>query len=104
MEKHFHKGDKFTSLISGIQEGKINILLQNGIYGKVYYNVKDYSISKDGFCIVNNKTKETFIVGDTMEVALKSVDSSTGEIIFSRLKCKEYSNEEKKGKKKVKSR
>lgn len=104
MENHFHKGDKFTVLISGISEGKINILLPNGIYGKVLYSIKDYSISKDGFCLINNKTKETLIVGDFMEVSLKNTNVNTGEIVFSRDKFKEYSYEEEKGKKKVKSR
>lgn len=105
MENHFHKGDKFTALISGINEGKISILLPNGIYGKVYYSVRDYSISKDGFCLINNKTKETFIVGDAINVHLRKIDLDVGEIIFSRDKFKEYSyEEEKKGKKKVKSR
>lgn len=105
MEKHFHNGDKFTALISGIDEGKIRILLPNGIYGRVYYNTKDYSISKDGFCLINNKTKDTLIVGDSIEVAFKSADVNAGEVIFSRqgyVKEKKY--EEEKGKKKVKSR
>ena len=104
MEEHFHKGDKFDVLISGISEGKINILLPNGIYGKVYYSVKDYSISKDGFCLINNTTKETLIVGDSMEVSLKSVDINAGEIVFSRFKSREHKNEEEKVKKKIKSR
>lgn len=105
MENNFHKGDKFPALISGIEEGKIRILLSNGIYGKVYYSTKDYSVSKDGFCLINNKTKETFIVGDSMDVSLKTVDTDSGEIIFSRDRVKECSNEkEKEGKKKIKSR
>lgn len=103
MENHFHKGDKFNALIFGIKEGKLSILLPNGIYGNVYYNVKDYNISKDGFCLINNSNKETLIVGDSMEVTFKSADCNTGEIVFSRDKCKEYNNEEK-GKRKVKNR
>lgn len=104
MENHFHKGDKFTALISGIEEGQIKILLPNGVYGKVYYDTKNYSISKDGFCLVNKSTNETFIVGDSMEVSLRSTDVDAGEVIFSREKFKEYKNEEEKGKTKTKKR
>lgn len=104
MENNFHKGDKFTALISGIDEGSIRILLPNGIYGKVYYDSKNYSISKDGFCLVNNKTNETFIVGDSMEVHLRKVNTDTGEIIFSRDKFKEHEYEEEKGKRKVRTK
>ena len=43
-------------------------------------------------------------MGDSIEVSLKLVDSNAGEIIFSRVKCKEYSDEEEKGKKKIKTR
>ena len=103
MENNFHKGYKFTALISGIDEGVIRILLPNGIYGKVYYSVKDYTISKDGFCLVNRKNNETFIVGDAIDVHLTKVNVDGGEIIFSRDKFKENSyEEEKKGKKRVK--
>ena len=104
METHFNKGDKFTALISGIEEGQIKILLPNGVYGKVYYDTKNYSISKDGFCLINNSNKEMLIVGDSLDVHLRKINVDAGEVIFSREKFKEYKNEEEKGKTKTKKR
>ena len=104
METHFNKGDKFTALISGIEEGQIKILLPNGVYGKVYYDTKNYSISKDGFCLINNSNKEMLIVGDSLDVHLRKINVDAGEVILSREKFKEYKNEEEKGKTKTKKR
>lgn len=99
-------GSEYTALIASIGEEHIKILLPNMVYGKVYYSSKDYTVSKDGFSLINNKTGETFLVGDTIDVILKEVNVELGEIVFSRKKyVKEYKNEEeKKGKTKVKNR
>lgn len=101
-------GSKFTALIASIEEGSISILLPNMIYGRVYYNSREWSISKDGFSLICNKTGEKLLVGDPLDVHLRKVNVESGEVIFSREKyIKEYKNEEekeKKGKKKVKTR
>lgn len=104
MEKYFPKYQRITAFISGIEEGKIKVILPNGIYGKILYNPKEYSISKDEFCLKNNQTNEKLLVGDTIEVSFKKANTETGEIIFIKENNKEYNYEEKKGKTKTKRR
>ena len=104
MEKCFPKYQRITAFISGIEEGKIKVILPNGIYGKILYNPKEYSISKDGFCLKNNQTNEKLLVGDTIEVSFKRANTETGEIIFIKENNEEYNYEEKKGKTKTKRR
>lgn len=99
-------GSKYTGIISSIEEGIIKILLPNMVYGKVYYNTKKWTISKDNFSIISNCNGERLLVGDYLNVVLEKVNVENGDIIFSRQGyAKEYKyEEEKKGKKKVKSR
>lgn len=105
MAENFNKGDNFIGYISSIGEGYIKVLLPNMVCGKVYYNVKEWTISKDGFTLVNNRSKEHLLVGDQINLILKNIDLDSGEVIFSKEKCKEYNyEEEKKGKTKIKVR
>lgn len=106
MVEYFNKGDNFTGYISSIHEGYIKVLLPNMVCGKVYYSVKDWTISKDGFSLINNRSKEHLLVGDQINLILKNIDLDSGEVIFLKEKCKEcsYEEEKKKGKTKIKIR
>lgn len=99
------KGTVYDAIVSEVSEGYIRVLLPNMVSGKVYISTKYYKLGKDGFSAYNPKNNEQILVGDTVSVALSKVNTETGEIIFTMNKNKEYSNEEeKKGKKKVKTR
>ncbi len=104
MANTYHKEDKFKGYISSIGEGYLMVLLPNMVYGKVYYSFKEWTVSKDGFSLINNHTGEKLLVGDSFDVILRNIDLVSGEVILARDKYKEYNYEEKKGKKKVKSR
>lgn len=98
----FPVGSKFTALISSIEEGYIKIILPNMVYGKVYYNTKDWTTSQDGFSLISNHNGERLLVGDPLDVALRKVNTETGDIVFSRQKyIKDNIYEEAKPKKKV---
>lgn len=98
----FPVGSKFTALISSIEEGYIKIILPNMVYGKVYYNTKDWTASQDGFSLISNHNGERLLVGDPLDVALRKVNTETGDIVFSRQKyIKDNIYEEAKPKKKV---
>jgi len=99
-------GSKYTGIIYSFEEGSIKVLLPNMVYGRVYYNTKKWTISKDSFSLINNDNGERLLVGDYLDVVLEKVNVENGDVIFSRqgyLKEKKY-EEEKKGKKKVKTR
>lgn len=105
MANNFSKGAKFTGYIAYIGKDYIRVLLSDSmIYGKIYYSSKDWTISKDGFSLINNLNGERLLIGDEINVSLRMVDFDSSEIIFSRQKCKEWCYEEKKGKTKVKTR
>lgn len=106
MDSHYTKGDKFTGYIASICEGYLMVLLPNYVYGKVYYDVNNWTISKDGFSLTNNSNGEKILVGDLLTVSLRKITIESGEVIFSRQKyIKESSYEkEKKGKTKIKTR
>ena len=94
----------FTALISEVSDCFIRVLLPNMISGKVYLNMKCYKLGKDGFSVYNPKTNEQLLVGDFIEVSLSKVNIETGEIVFEKSKNMENCYEEKKGKKKVRTR
>ncbi len=98
-------GSKYTSTVSKVGKGYVEVLLPNMVYGKVYVSSKDYSVSKDGYSLFNNINGERILVGDQIDVSLLKVDMDKEEILLLRSSySKENNNEEKKGKKKVKKR
>lgn len=98
-------GSKYTALISAIEEDCIKVILPNMIYGKVYYNPRGWTISKDGFSLMNNNDNGTrLLVGDSIEVKLEKINVEVGEVIFSSHCCMVGSMYEEKSKKKVKKR
>lgn len=99
-----HIGSKYTALISSIEDDYIKVLLPNMIYGKVYYNSREWTISKDRFSIINNNNGFRLLVGDSVSVTLERVNVDVGEVIFSSHDCMVGSMYEEKSKKKVKSR
>lgn len=103
MNSKYQVNDKFTGIISSITTNYIEVLLPNMIYGRVYYNNNIWYLSKDSYSLTNIND-EKLLVGDYINVHLRKVNLDTGEILLGRDKYKEYKNEEKKGKKKVKSR
>ena len=103
MDNKYQINDKFTGIISSITLNYVEVLLPNMIYGRVYYNNNIWHLSKDGYSLTNDND-EKLLVGDFINVHLRKVNIETGEIFLGRDKYKEYKNEEKKGKKKVKSR
>lgn len=106
MISNYAKGSKFKGFITYIGKDYLRVLLSDSmIYGIVYYNPKDWTISKDSFSLINNLNGERLLVGDQIDLMLKSVNLDSSEIIFSRQKSKECCyEEEKKGKTKVKTR
>ena len=98
-------GSKYCALVSSIENNYIKILLPNMIYGKVYYNPKKWTISKDGFSIISNSNGEKILVGDSIDVVLEKINIETGEVFFTRQGYKKDSvYEEKKGKKKIRTK
>lgn len=100
-------GSRWTALVSEVGLNYIKVLLPNMVCGKVFVSSKEYSLSKDCFSLMSNTTSERILVGDSINVELLKVNNETGDITFIREseRIKECSNEEeKKGKKKIKSR
>lgn len=98
-------GSKYTSTVSKVGKGYVEVLLPNMVYGKVYVSSKDYSVSKDGYSLFNNINGERILVGDQIDVSLLKVDMDKEEVLLLRSSySKENGYEEKKGKKKVKKR
>jgi len=105
MASNYKKGDKFTGYIASIGEGYFKVLLPNMVYCKVYYGIKNWTVSKDGFSLTSNLTGERLLVGDSIDVSFKKVNIEEGEVIFSRQHYeKDCVYEEKKGKARVKRR
>ena len=75
------------------------------IYGKIYFNGGYFHPGKDGVSLMG-KNGEKILIGDTINAKLLKTNIITGEItFFMRINdVKECNYEEKKGKKKVKSR
>lgn len=99
-------GFKYTGLVSEVGEGYIKVLLPNMVYGIVYISKSSYELSKDKFSLINKSNGERILVGDSINVTVVKVCTDTGEITLNRESYREKDNiyEEKKGKKKVKSR
>ena len=97
-------GSKWTGIVSEVGANYIKVLLPNMVSGKVHIYSKDYSLSKDNFSLISNKTNERILVGDAINIEVASVNIEEGIVIFIResSRNKERSNEE--GKKKVKRR
>ena len=96
----------FDVIVAGIYDNYMLVLyLDKMIYGKIYFNKKYYHVSKDGTSIYSDKGDKIFI-GDSFNAKLLSVNTMTGELVFFKETnvIKERNYEEKKGKKKVKSR
>lgn len=96
----------FDVIVAGIYDNYMLVLYPDKmIYGKIYFNKKYYHVSKDGTLIYSDKGDKIFI-GDSFNAKLLSVNTMTGELVFFKETnvIKECNYEEKKGKKKVKSR
>ena len=96
----------FDVIVAGIYDNYMLVLYPDKmIYGKIYFNKKYYHVSKDGTSIYSDKGDKIFI-GDSFNAKLLSVNTMTGELVFFKETnvIKECNYEEKKGKKKVKSR
>lgn len=106
MANNYSKGTNFIGYIAYIGKDYFRVLLSDSmIYGKIYYNPNDWTISKDSFSIINNLDGEKLLIGDKITVTLKMVDLESSEIIFTKEKNKEcYYEKEKKDKTKVKTR
>lgn len=96
----------FDVIVAGIYDNYMLVLYPDKmIYGKIYFNKKYYHVSKDGTSIYSDKGDKIFI-GDSFNAKLLSVNTMTGELVFFKETnvIKECNYEERKGKKKVKSR
>lgn len=96
----------FDVIVAGIYDNYMLVLYPDKmIYGRIFFNKKYYHVSKDGTLIYSDKGDKIFI-GDSFNAKLLSVNTMTGELVFFKETnvIKEYNYEEKKSKKKVKSR
>lgn len=97
----------FDVMVADIYDNYLLVLYPDKmVYGKVYFNKNYYQVSKDGCSIYSEKGEKIFI-GDTFNAKLLKVDVEKGEVVFfkdTKVVKEFYDNEEKKGKKKVKSR
>ena len=97
----------FDVMVAGIYDNYLLVLYPDKmVYGKVYFNRSYYHVNKDGCSIYSDKGEKIFI-GDTFNAKLLNVNTMTGEVVFfkdTKVIKEFYGNEEKKGKKKVKSR
>ena len=87
MESHI--GEKFTGIISGVQEFGVFIELPNTIEGlakKEDMPKGGYSYIEDAMCLLNTKTKERYGFGDEVEVEVIRADKQTAQIDFKILK------------------
>ena len=97
----------FDVMVAGIYDNYLLVLYPDKmVYGKVFFNRNYYHVNKDGCSIYSDKGEKIFI-GDTFNAKLLNVNTMTGEVVFfkdTKVIKEFYGNEEKKGKKKVKSR
>lgn len=96
----------FDVIVAGIHDNYMLVLYPDKmVYGRIYFNKKYYHVSKDGTSIYSDKGDKVFI-GDSFNAKLLNVNTMTGELVFFKETnaIKECNYEEKKGKKKVKSR
>lgn len=97
----------FDVMVAGIYDNYLLVLYPDKmVYGKVFFNRSYYHVNKDGCSIYSDKGEKIFI-GDTFNAKLLNVNTMTGEVVFfkdTKVIKEFYGNEEKKGKKKVKSR
>lgn len=97
----------FDVIVAGINDNYLLVLYPDKmVYGKVFFNKGYYHVNKDGCSIYSDKGEKIFI-GDTFNAKLLNVNTMTGELVFfkeTKVVKEFYNNEEKKGKKKVKSR
>ena len=96
----------FDVIVAGIYDNYMLVLYPDKmVYGRIFFNKKYYHVSKDGTLIYSDKGDKIFI-GDSFNAKLLSVNTMTGELVFFKETnvIKECNYEEKKGKKKVKSR
>ena len=96
----------FDVIVAGIYDNYMLVLYPDKmIYGKIYFNGGYFHPGKDGVSLMG-KNGEKILIGDTINAKLLKTNIITGEItFFMRINdVKECNYEEKKGKKKVKSR
>lgn len=97
----------FDVMVAGIYDNYLLVLYPDKmVYGKLFFNRSYYHVNKDGCSIYSDKGEKIFI-GDTFNAKLLNVNTMTGEVVFfkdTKVIKEFYGNEEKKGKKKVKSR
>ena len=99
MEKFI--GYNFEALVAEVSREYIKVLLPNMVTGRVFISSYEYSVSKDGFMLISNKTKERILVGDVIRVRVDRVDTYNGEVYFLRegYKANTYDDKKKKIKK-----
>lgn len=98
-------GCEYTGVVSEVSNSYIKVLLPNMCEGKIKLYDKQYRLSKSGFTLLNSETGENIIVGDQIDIKLKKVNTSTGEIeLLNSKENKKYEKESSKAKKKVKNR
>ncbi|MGM9875891.1 MAG: RNB domain-containing ribonuclease [Bacilli bacterium] len=96
----------FDVIVAGIYDNYMLVLYPDKmIYGKIYFNGGYFHPGKDGVSLMG-KNGEKILIGDIINAKLLKTNIITGEItFFMRINdLKECNYEEKKGKKKVKSR
>ena len=96
----------FDVIVAGIYDNYMLVLYPDKmVYGKIYFNGGYFHPGKDGVSLMG-KNGEKILIGDTINAKLLKTNIITGEItFFMRINdVKECNYEEKKGKKKVKSR
>lgn len=76
--------EEYEVIVSSVNDKYLTVLtLDNMIYGRLYYNEEYFHLGKDGYSIVG-VNGEKILIGDIFSAKLSKVNTTTGEIVFSK--------------------
>lgn len=96
--------EEYEVIVSSVNDKYLTVLYpDNMVYGRLYYNERYFHLGKDGYSIVG-VNGEKVLIGDTFTVKISKINTTTGEIIFTKKTNDIKRAYEDKNKKKVKRR
>ncbi|HBH13716.1 MAG: 3'-to-5' exoribonuclease RNase R [Clostridiales bacterium 38_11] len=87
-----HIGEEFVGVISSVTSFGVFVELDNTIEGLVHISSMDddyYIYDEKNYCLIGERTKKTFKIGDIVQVKLTSVNIQKAEIDFLLIEKKE---------------
>ena len=92
---HAHIGETFTGVISGVTGHVLFVELDNTVEGVLPLSEMTddfYEYYEKQYCVIGNRTKKRYAIGDSINIIVESADSHSGRIEFKAASSKKKRN------------